>query len=120
MSNASNRASGDSFESRRARSAAGSFLDSTQLWQPPDARLLEILRVRIVGFGVKHDPRPAPRLSEECRLDVFIDGAQASDQVDDLRARDVAAVEYYEAAVAPMVYRRAGHTCPILLIWLRH
>lgn len=117
--NASSRDNANSFEARRARAASGRFLDSTQLRDPPDARLVEILRVRIVGFGVARGARLATASSEPCTLDVFVDGAQ-SGSVDDLRAHDAAAVEYYDAAAAPAAYRRSGRTCPILLVWLRH
>jgi hypothetical protein len=116
---ASNRDTANSFEARRARAASGRFLDSTQLRDPPDARLVETLRVRIVGFGVARDARHATAVSEQCTLDVFVDGAR-SGSVDDLRAHDVAAVEYYDAPDAPVAYRRSGHSCPILLVWLRH
>ena len=117
--NASNRHNANSFEARRARAASGAFLDSTQLRDPPDARLVEILRVRIVGFGVARNARLATASSEQCMLDVFVDGAR-SGSIDDLRAHDVAAVEYYDAAAAPVAYQRSSHSCPILLVWLRH
>lgn len=107
------------FEWRRTHSGGGHFLSGESIRSVPDASLISVLRMKIPGFTTQRGALPLLSLSEPCSLETYVNGLWAPDAADDLSARNVEAVEYYEATTAPPRYRRAGHACPVLLVWLR-
>jgi hypothetical protein len=106
------------FEWRRVHAGGGHFLRES-LHSVQNASLISVLRMQLPGFATQRGAVLLPSMSESCSLDTYVNGLWAPEAANDLRARDVEAVEYYEAATAPPRYRRAGHACPVLLIWLR-
>ncbi|MFL5616322.1 MAG: hypothetical protein ACJ796_21830 [Gemmatimonadaceae bacterium] len=105
------------FEYRRMHSSAGRFITAVVLSANGDRSLDDLLRARLVGFesGTGRPSRP----NGECGLDVYVNGLRSVDAFDGIRPRDLIGVEYYEAGSAPVKYRRAFSTCPVLLLWLK-
>jgi hypothetical protein len=52
-------------------------------------------------------------------VDVYVNGLRSIHAFDGIQPRELFGVEYYEAASAPVKYRRAFSTCPVLLLWLK-
>ena len=104
------------FEYRRHHSAAGQFVTADVLAASGDMPLITVLKTHILGFG--GDGRAMPPTGN-CGVDVFVNGLRVIDVLDELHPRDLIGVEYYEAASAPVKYRRAFSSCPILLLWLK-
>ncbi|HEX4683434.1 MAG TPA: hypothetical protein VH277_12030 [Gemmatimonadaceae bacterium] len=107
------------FEWRSTHSPAGRFLRGEALHANDDVPLAQVLHTQIAGFGGQRDARTLLTPGESCSIDVYLNGGWAPGALDELHARDVEAVEYYQATSAPVRYRRAGHVCPVLLLWLR-
>jgi hypothetical protein len=105
------------FEWRRVHSANGIFLRGDILRSVPDALLDDVLRMRIPGYRGQRAVTGSAMPS--CSVDGYVNGHWSGDVLGDLRTRDVEAIEYYQAATAPQVYRRSGHACPVLVVWLR-
>ena len=80
--------------------------------------LEELLRERLLGFESSSGARP-PLPNGKCGVSVYVNGLHSIDAFDGIRPRDLLGVEYYEASSAPVQYRRASSTCPVLLLWLK-
>ena len=107
------------FEDRRQHSAAGRFITADVLAANGDLPLIDVLRIHITGFTAPGDSRPPRGYNDNCGLDVFVNGLRAVDVLDLIRPRDLVGVEYYEASTAPVKYRKAFSSCPMLLLWLK-
>jgi hypothetical protein len=115
------------FEFRR-KMGIGRFLTDSMLRSEPIQPLTGILARRFPGIHSVGDGRTVARYN--CgKVDVYIDGFPTSPAVKapdatDLRfifGDNVAAVEYYTAASAPVQYRpKHSLGCGVLLIWLRY
>ena len=107
------------FEDRRHHSAAGRFITADVLAASGDLPLIDVLRNHITGFVAPGDGRPPRGFNDNCGIDVFVDGLRTVDVLDLIRPRDLVGVEYYDASAAPVKYRKAFSSCPILLLWLK-
>ena len=107
------------FEDRLHHSAAGRFITADVLAANGDLPLIDVLRIHITGFTAPGESRPPRGFNDNCGLDIYVNGLRTVDVLDLLRPRDLAGVEYYEAASAPVKYRKAFSSCPILLLWLK-
>jgi hypothetical protein len=107
------------FEQRRLHNAGGQFLGAGVLAANGDIPLLELLTTRLRGFTTTGDARGAAGVRSSCELQVFVNGLPTAAAFDALHPRDLFGVEYYDAASAPIKYRRAFSACPVLLLWLR-
>jgi len=107
------------FEDRLRHSAAGQFITGDILAANGDQSLTQVLTTHIRGFTTAGDSHGAPGFASSCTLNVFVDGLPTGDVLTPLRPRDLIGVEYYEATSAPVQYRRAFSSCPVLLLWLR-
>jgi hypothetical protein len=104
------------FAYRRAHSSAGRFIAADVLSANGDRPLEEVLRERLLGFDNASSARPSPQ-NEKCGVNVYVNGLHST--LDGILPRDLLGVEYYEASNAPVKYRRAFSTCPVLLLWLK-
>jgi len=107
------------FEYRLHHSAAGRFITADVLEANGDLPLIDVLRIHITGFVAPGDSRPPRGFNDQCGLDVYVNGLRIADVYDNIRPRELVGVEYYEASSAPVQYRKAFSTCPILLLWLK-
>jgi hypothetical protein len=103
------------FAYRRAHSPAGRFITADVLHANGDRSLESVLREHLPGFGSSRGARP----NGNCGVDVYVNGLRSIDAFDGILPRDLLGVEYYEAGSAPVKYRRAFSTCPVLLLWLK-
>jgi hypothetical protein len=106
------------FDYRRVHSSAGRFITADALRATGDRSLEEVLRERLLGFESSRGARPS-RPNGTCGVDVYVNGLHSTDAFDGMRPRDLLGVEFYEASSAPVKYRRAFSTCPVLLLWLK-
>jgi hypothetical protein len=106
------------FDYRRVHSSAGRFITAGVLSANGDRSLEEVLREHLLGFASSRGARPSPP-NGTCGVDVYVNGLHSIDVFDGIRPRDLLGVEYYEAGSAPVNYRRAFSTCPVLLLWLK-
>jgi hypothetical protein len=81
-----------------------------------DTPLSIVLKGHLTGF--LQDAAALPRSGQNPCLDVYLNGFQILDLLDTIRPGDLYGVEYYQAASAPVAYRRTFSTCPVLLLWL--
>ena len=107
------------FEYRLHHSAGGRFITADVLAASGDLPLVDVLRIHITGFVAPGDSRPPRGYNDRCGLDVYVNGLRTIDVFDIIRPRDLVGVEYYEASSAPVRYRTAFSSCPILLLWLK-
>ena len=106
------------FDYRRVHSSAGRFITADVLSANGDRSLEEVLREHLLGFASTRGARPLPP-NGKCGVDVYVNGLHSIAAFDVIRPRDLLGVEYYEAASAPVQYRRTFSTCPVLLLWLK-
>jgi hypothetical protein len=105
------------FDFRRTHSAGGQFITEDVLAAAGDLPVADVLRTHLLGFANQHtitQGQGAP-----VALDVYVNGLRVADVLDGLHARDLMGVEYYEASAAPVSYRRAFSSAPVLLLWLK-
>lgn len=107
------------FEERLRHSAAGQFITGDVLAANGDELLIQVLTTHIRGFTTTGDSHGAPGFASSCSVSVFVNGLPTGDVLTLLQPRDLVGVEYYEATSAPVKYRRAFSSCPVLLLWLR-
>ena len=107
------------FEYRLHHSAGGRFITAEVLAASGDLPLVDVLRIHINGFVAPGDSRPPRAYNDRCGLDVYVNGLRTIDVFDIIRPRDLVGVEYYEASSAPVRYRTAFSSCPVLLLWLK-
>ncbi|HKN68483.1 MAG TPA: hypothetical protein VJW73_19500 [Gemmatimonadaceae bacterium] len=81
--------------------------------------MIQLLTTHIRGFKTSGDSHGIPGFASSCSVSVFVNGLPTGDVLTLLRPRDLLGVEYYEATSAPVKYRRAFSSCPVLLLWLR-
>lgn len=107
------------FEWRRAH-GSGTYLSGSELDDYGTLPLSQVLSIRLLGFASTQAPPLSglPGLSK-CGVDIYVNGSPAPGALDQLQARDLAGVEFYQAATAPPQYRRVDSACPILLLWLK-
>lgn len=105
------------FEYRRIHAAAGQFITEPQLAREADAPLIDVLRRHLRGFTNLRDGRVVSDVDILSQLDVYVNGLRSVGV--DVRPRDLLGVEYYQASEAPVNYRRAFTSAPVLLLWLK-
>ena len=105
------------FEYRRTHAAAGQFITESQLAREGDAPLVEVLVRHLRGFTNLRDGRVVREVDIPSQLDVYVNGLRSVGL--DIRPRDLMGVEYYQASEAPVSYRRAFTSVPVLLLWLK-
>jgi hypothetical protein len=105
------------FEYRRIHAAGGQFITASELAREPDAPLVNVLRRHFRGFTNLRDGRVASEADILSQLDIYVNGLRSVGL--DLRPRDLGGVEYYQASDAPVNYRRAFTSSPVLLLWLK-
>lgn len=105
------------FEYRRTHAAAGQFITETELARERDAPLVDVLVRHLRGFTNLRDGRTVPDVDDASQLDVYVNGLRSVGL--DVRPRDLMGVEYYQASQAPVGYRRAFTSVPVLLLWLK-
>lgn len=106
---------GAQLDSARAESAADfasrRFSGIRAVWSPGRSTVALQTRRGYRSFGV--------RSRAVCTVLVYIDGMQASSSdVANIRATDLAGIEFYSNA-APVQYARAGSDCGVMLLWSR-
>ena len=105
------------FEYRRIHSAAGQFITESELARVADAPLVDVLRRHLRGFTNLRDGRVVRDADILSYLDVYVNGLRSAGV--DVRPGDLVGVEYYQASDAPVNYRRAFTSVPVLLLWLK-
>ena len=106
------------FDYRRVHSSAGRFITADVLSANGNRSLEAVLRERVLGFERSSGARPS-QPNGKCGVNVYLNGLPSIDAFDGIRPRDLLGAEYYEAGSAPVKYRRAFSTCPVLLLWLK-
>jgi hypothetical protein len=118
------------FESRRQR-GRGRYLTAPELEQNQNRSLVTVLANAFGGLMSGPDQsrpghnilltrRSRPRLSSvdaHCGVDVYLDGSQFLEDLDDLHPNELAGVEYYPVESAPSAYRKLTDNCGVLLLW---
>ncbi len=105
------------FEYRRIHAAAGQFITESELAREADATLVDVLRRHLRGFTNLRDGRVISEVDIPSQLDVYVNGSRSVGL--DIGPRDLMGVEYYQASEAPVNYRRAFTSVPVLLLWLK-
>jgi hypothetical protein len=105
------------FEYRRLHAAAGQFITEPELAREADAPLIDVLRRHLRGFTNLRDGRVVSEGEIPSQLEVYVNGFRSVGL--DVRPRDLAGVEYYQGSEAPVNYRRAFTSAPVLLLWLK-
>ena len=105
------------FEYRRIHSAAGQFITERELAREADVPLIGVLRRHLRGFTNSRDGRVLSDVDILSQVDVYVNGLRSAGV--DLRPGDLMGVEYYQASAAPVKYRRAFTSAPVLLLWLK-
>ena len=105
------------FEYRRIHAAAGQFITARDLAREADAPLIEVLRRHLRGFTNLRDGRVIGEVGIPSQLDVYVNGFRSVGL--DVPPRDLVGVEYYQASEAPLQYRRAFTSVPVLLLWMK-
>ena len=105
------------FEYRRTHAAAGQFITAHELAREADAPIIDVLRRHLRGFTNLRDGRVVSDVDIPSQLDVYVNGLRSVGV--DIRPRDLLGVEYYQASEAPVQYRRAFTSAPVLLLWLK-
>ena len=105
------------FEYRRIHAAAGQFITEPVLAREADAPLIDVLRRHLRGFTNLRDSRVVGEGDIPSQLDVYVNGLRSLGL--DVPPRDLAGVEYYQASEAPVKYRRAYTSVPVLLLWIK-
>ena len=105
------------FEYRRVHAAAGQFITESELAREADVPLIDVLRRHLHGFTNLRDGRVVREVDISSQLDVYVNGFRSVGL--DVRPRDLVGVEYYQASQAPVKYRRAFTSVPMLLLWLK-
>jgi hypothetical protein len=105
------------FEYRRIHAAAGQFITEAELASEADAPLIAVLRRHLRGFTNLRDGRVVSEVDIPSQLDVYVNGFRSVGL--DVLPRDLAGVEYYQASEAPVKYRRAFTSVPMLLLWMK-
>jgi hypothetical protein len=105
------------FEYRRIHAAAGQFITESELAREADAPLIDVLRRHLRGFTNLRDGRVVREVDIPSQFDVYVNGFRSVGL--DVRPRDLMGVEYYQASEAPVKYRRAFTSVPMLLLWLK-
>ncbi|MGH7619920.1 MAG: carboxypeptidase regulatory-like domain-containing protein [Gemmatimonadaceae bacterium] len=117
----------DEFEARR-RMGIGHFIGDSVLQADSTKPVATIIAGHLPGFRSVRDGRTVSRFPCVGSPDIYINGARTQfsargGDVTDLRlydGRDIAGVEYYDAASAPVQFRRLSlSSCGVLLIWTR-
>lgn len=113
------------FETRR-RMAIGRFLTDSVFHAEPTQPLARILEAHLPGFRAADMDRTVMRFNcgtPDLYINGFRSGGTRGPDPTDLRTvvgADVAGVEYYTSASAPVQYRRlSASRCGVLLIWLK-
>ena len=105
------------FDYRRTHAAAGQFITESELAREADVPLIDVLVRHLRGFTNLRDGRVVREADIPSQLDVYVNGLRSAGL--DLRPRDLVGVEYYQASEAPVNYRRAFTSVPVLLLWLK-
>lgn len=105
------------FEYRRIHAAAGQFITESELLREADAPLVDVLRRHLHGFTSLRDGRVVSEADILSQLEVYVNGLRSVGL--DVVPRDLVGVEYYQAADAPVNYRRAFTSVPVLLLWMK-
>ena len=105
------------FEYRRIHSAAGQFITESELAREADAPLVDVLVRHFRGFTNLRDGRVVSEADIPSQLDVYVNGFRSLGL--DVRPSDLVGVEYYQASEAPIKYRRAFTSLPVLLLWMK-
>lgn len=116
-SNVAPTAAASEFEFDRLHDAGGQFVTRDVFAANPDRSLADVLREHIVGFGDPRDAR-ASAGGPVCALEVYLDGLRIIGNLDGIRPAELAGAEYYQTGTAPLKYRRAFSSCPVLVLWL--
>ena len=105
------------FEYRRIHSAAGQFITESELAREADAPLVDVLVRHFRGFTNLRDGRVVSGVDIPSQLDVYVNGFRSLGL--EVRPSDLVGVEYYQASEAPIRYRRAFTSVPVLLLWMK-
>jgi len=116
-SNVGRAAAGSEFDFDRLHAAGGRFVTRDVFAANADRSLADVLREYIVGFGDPRDAR-ASTGGPVCALEVYLDGLRIIGNLDGIRPAELAGAEYYQTGTAPLKYRRAFSSCPVLVLWL--
>ena len=103
------------FEERR-RVGQGRFITADVLQANDDIPLVELLRLRIPGFGNARDARVSTLGPGSC-MNVYLNGLSFPTALEGMHPRDLVGVEYYDALTAPQQYRQSLRSCSALLLW---
>lgn len=107
------------FAARRAH-GNGRYLTGDELAADDDTKpLAQLLSAHLLGFAETQADQPAHRPGSRCGVDIYLNGLLAPGALDQLHASDLAGIEFYQAANAPVQYRRIDSACPVLLLWLK-
>jgi hypothetical protein len=120
---------------RRKAMGIGRFLDDTlldrqQLKNLPIALSmllpgLQAVTTDVPGKYVLLSKRSSGRMTPSpCLVDVYVEGARFNGDLQDFGPSDLAGIEFYSIASAPVEYRRPSSgtepACQVLLLWLRY
>jgi hypothetical protein len=120
---------------RRKAMGIGRFLDDTLLDRQQLKNLPIALSMLLPGLqavstdipGKYHliSKRSSGRMqSSMCYVDVYVEGARFYGDVQEFGPSDLAGIEFYSMASAPVEYRRQSSAnrpaCQVLLLWLRY
>lgn len=106
------------FEYRRVHAAAGQFITEQELARLADLPLIEALETHLRGFPGRREARESMSSDPLSQIEVYVNGLRAG-AIDGLRPSELLGVEYYQATAAPVRYRRAFSSVPVLLLWLK-
>lgn len=105
------------FEARR-KMGFGRFITDSVLRAEAARPLTLVLRDHVPGLSRVLDTRSSGITpTNRCGVEVFLNGLRTLDTLADMTARDVNGVEFYTPGIVPLQFRRAGSSCPVLLLW---
>jgi len=122
---------------RRKAMGIGRFIDDTMLDRQQIKNLPIALPTLFPGLRAMEDrtvpgkyvlksTRSSGRIgpNDICSVDVYVEGARFTGDLEDFRPSDIAGIEFYSIGSAPPEYRRPSSSqmvaCQVLLIWLRY
>jgi len=103
------------FEQRR-RVGQGRFITADVLQANDDIPLVDLLRLRIPGFGNSRDARISALGPGGC-MNVYLNGLMSPTALEGMHPHDLVGVEFYDALTAPQQYRQSMTSCSALLLW---
>jgi hypothetical protein len=102
----------------RQRMGIGRFLTDSVLKAEKRTPIAQVMARRFPGFRVLGNDNGVGK--DNCGVpDLYVDGNKSVADLSIVTAEDVAGVEFYTRASAPVQYRLSTTRCGVLLIWLK-